>query len=71
MRRVNSSEEELKNVFKELIDAKREIKNLKKEISALRRTNLDVEKQLMQLKREKYFEITIAKEEVEESLIAT
>ena len=50
MRRVNSSEEELKNVFKELIDAKREIKNLKKEISALRRTNLDVEKQLMQLK---------------------
>lgn len=40
MRRANTSEEELKNVFKELVDAKRAIKNLKKEIGNLQKSNL-------------------------------
>jgi hypothetical protein len=39
-RRANTSEEELKNVFKELVDAKREIKNLRKEIGNLEKSNL-------------------------------
>ena len=69
--RVRDSEGELEKVFKEILEAKKEIRQLKSLIADLESENLSLEKQVLQAKRDRFEEVSQARRELDENLLAT